>query len=278
MPIEFSMIQLGGRYDRPTLARLWGFQGYEALSRGVVAQKDNPNIVLFVTRIKQTSLTNYNDYISGDHLYWEGEEGHQSDRRIVSASKDGKTVHLLYREIHHTNFEYKGPLELLTTELKIEQPSRFVFRLLHDQSPIDDLGTHALDLAPVTATEREAITKARFGQGRFRDALLEAWKGCSVTGLFLPSILRASHIKPWRISTNTERLDPFNGLLLLPQYDALFDAGLITFSAKGSILLSRTLSSMHLPLLGIDTKSRLRVVHEAHKPYLSYHRTHIFAK
>jgi hypothetical protein len=277
MPIDFTKIRLGDRYGRPALAHLWGYRSYEALSRGVVVQKDNPNIVLFVTRIKQASSTNYNDFISSDHLYWEGEEGHQSDDRIASASRDGKTIHLFYRELHHTSFEYKGAVELLTVERRNDRPSRFVFRLFHDQSPADDLKTHARELDAASITEREAITKARLGQGKFRDALLETWGGCSVSGVVLPSILRASHIKPWRTSTNAERLDPYNGLLLLPQYDALFDSGLITFSMEGSILLSKALGVVPPSLLGIESKGRLRYVHEAHKPYLQYHRLHVFA-
>jgi len=276
MPIDFAQIRLGDRYDRPALARLWGYQGYEALSRGVVVQKGNPNIILFVTRIKQTSLTLYDDYLSGDQLFWEGEEQHQSDDRIVSASTDGKAVHLFYREIHHTPFEYKGQVELLEFHRETERPSRFVFRLVHDQSPVDDLKTHARDLDVAPDTEREAIAKARLGQGKFRKALLEEWRGCSVTGVFLPSILRASHIKPWRVSTNFERLDVHNGLLLLPQYDELFDAGLITFSNKGSLLLSKTLRGVPLSLLGVDRQSRLRHLREAHKSYLEYHRSHAF--
>lgn len=276
MPIEFTQIRLGDRYDRPALAQLWGYQSYEALSRGVVVQKGNPNIVLFVTRIKQTSLTLYDDFLSGDQLFWEGEKRHQSDDRIVSASKDGKAVHLFYREIHHTPFEYKGRVSLLEFHRETERPSRFVFRLLHDQGALDDLETHAGDLELAPETEREAIAKARLGQGKFRKALLEEWKGCSVTGVFLPSVLKASHIKPWRVSNNFERLDRFNGLLLLPQYDELFDAGLITFSDKGFILISRALSGVSLPLLGIDAKNRLRHIRAAHKPYLDYHRTRIF--
>lgn len=278
MPIDLTTIQLGARYDRPTLARLWGYQSYEALSRGVVTQKGNPNIILFVTRVKQISSTSYNDYISGELLYWEGEEGHQSDSRIAAASAEGKTIHLFYREIHHTAFEYKGALELLTADFYGDRPSRFVFRLHHDLGPIDDLGTHDQELRFIAPTEREAIRKARLGQGKFREALLEIWKGCSVTGLFLPAALKASHIKPWRVSTNAERLDPHNGLLLLPQYDALFDAGLITFSTRGLMLISKAIGGLSLPLLGIDSNSRLRMVHEAHKSYLSYHQDHIFAK
>jgi len=259
------------------LARLWGYKSYEAISRGVVTQKGIPDIVLFVTRIKQRSSTPYSDYLSGDQLFWEGEEQHQSDSRIVSASQDGKAVHLFYREIHHTPFEYKGQVELTELHPETERPSRFVFRLLHDQSAVDDLETHARDVNVAPDTEREAIAKARLGQGKFRKALLEEWKGCSVTGVFLPSVLRASHIKPWRVSSNFERLDVHNGLLLLPQYDELFDAGLISFSDKGSILLSKTLRGVPLPLLGVEKQSRLRHVREAHKTYLRYHRSLVFA-
>jgi putative restriction endonuclease len=276
MPVDFTRIQLGDRYDRPTLAQLWGYESYEAISRGVVTQKGSPHIVLFVTWIKQRSSTPYSDYLSGDQLFWEGEEQHQSDDRIASALTDGKAIHLFYREIHHTPFEYKGQVQLTKFDPETERPSRFVFRLLHDQSPVDDLETHAGDLETAPETEREAIAKARLGQGKFRKALLEEWQGCSVTGVFLPSVLRASHIKPWRVSTNFERLDVHNGLLLLPQYDELFDAGLITFSDKGLIRLSKTLRGMPLSLLGVDRQSRLRHLREAHQIYLEYHRSHVF--
>ena len=278
MPIDFTQIRLGDRYDRPTLAQLWGYEGHQAISRGVVTQKGNPNIVLFVTRIKQKSLTQYNDFLSGDQLFWDGEEQHQSDDRIASAYREGRPIHLFYREIHHTPFEYKGTVLLTEFHPETERPSRFVFRLLHDQSSVDDLQTHARDLERAPETEREAIAKARLGQGKFRKALLEEWQGCSVTGVFLPSVLRASHIKPWRVSTNFERLDVYNGLLLLPQYDELFDAGLITFSDRGYILLSKALRGMPLQLLGIEKSSRLRHLREAHKPYLQYHQSHIFSE
>lgn len=65
------------------------------------------------------------------------------------------------------------------------------------------------------------------------------WGGrCAVTGVDVPPLLTASHIKPWRAATNPERLDPYNGLLLLPQYDRLFDRGLITFADDGRMQVS----------------------------------------
>jgi HNH endonuclease len=79
-------------------------------------------------------------------------------------------------------------------------------------------------------TTREALIDARRGQGKFRVEVGVRWNNiCAVTGCGIVEVLRASHIKPWRDSTNRERLDPENGLLLAAHVDALFDKDLITF-------------------------------------------------
>jgi hypothetical protein len=91
------------------------------------------------------------------------------------------------------------------------------------------------------ATEREALISARLGQGLFRTRLMSVWKGrCAVTDIQIPALLRASHIKPWRMSDNSERLDPENGLLLVANLDAAFDAGLLSFTDTGRMLFSAT--------------------------------------
>lgn len=49
-----------------------------------------------------------------------------------------------------------------------------------------------------TTTEAERLVVQRVGQGLFRGALLDYWQGkCCVTGLDVPELLRASHIRPW---------------------------------------------------------------------------------
>jgi hypothetical protein len=63
-------------------------------------------------------------------------------------------------------------------------------------------------------TEKEELIKCRIGQGKFREKLIEYWKGCSITGFNDLDLLMASHIKPWRASSSEERLDVYNGLLL----------------------------------------------------------------
>ncbi|MBC9179514.1 HNH endonuclease [Pseudoroseomonas ludipueritiae] len=140
--------------------------------------------------------------------------------------------------------------------------------------PMADIKAAETDLASLPATEREALVQARLGQGRFRSDLIGRWGGqCAVTGIAIAPLLRASHIKPWRYSTNRERLDPENGLLLLANLDAAFDAGLISFSNEGKMLLSRALGAPPAALLGMAVGAGLR-----HQPsvqqqaYLELHR------
>ena len=109
-------------------------------------------------------------------------------------------------------------------------------RLLLDTAERDqENGSLIADgLSASAPTERDALIRSRIGQGRFRYDLLEMWEGrCCITGLDIDALLRASHIKPWRDSNNAERLDPYNGLLLSPGYDAAFDKGLITLRLMG---------------------------------------------
>ena len=80
--------------------------------------------------------------------------------------------------------------------------------------------------------EKWAIVKQRIGQGAFRKQLMEKWKGCSVTGYEQSEILVASHIKPWSESSDEEKLDTNNGLLLVANLDKAFDQGLITFENR----------------------------------------------
>jgi hypothetical protein len=86
-----------------------------------------------------------------------------------------------------------------------------------------------------TAEERSAQISTRIGQGKFRKALIAHWSGCAISRYPDCRFLIASHIKPWSKSSNSEHLDPFNGLLLLPNLDKVFDLGYITFEESGEI-------------------------------------------
>ncbi len=123
----------------------------------------------------------------------------------------------------------------------------------------------------IPLTERSAIINSRIGQGLFRDNLIKYWNGCSLSGYNFCTLLIASHIKPWSVSDNSERLDVYNGLLLLPNYDKLFDMGFISFNTKGKIIISDFLPKSDRQLLGINNDMKLSHIDDKHKPFLKYH-------
>ena len=130
---------------------------------------------------------------------------------------------------------------------------------------------------PEKRTEIETLIKARLGQGSFRQNVLEQYPSCPLTGLDIQPLLIASHIKPWSVCNNNERLDPFNGLMLAPNIDALFDKGLITFDADGTIKISPKIDSENQKRLGIAPDMKLKIRPESEK-YFEYHRNHVFQK
>lgn len=129
-------------------------------------------------------------------------------------------------------------------------------------------------------TEAERLVVQRVGQALFRNALMDHWLGrCCVTGLAVPELLRASHIKPWaKCQSDDERLDVFNGLLLAPHIDALFDGGWISFSDQGCLLVSEALPSAAKANLGVSQAWAIRNLKPAHASYLRFHRDYEFRK
>ena len=126
-------------------------------------------------------------------------------------------------------------------------------------------------------TEIETLIKARQGQGSFRQKLLKLYPSCPLTGLDIEPLLIASHIKPWSVCDDNERLCRFNGLMLAPNIDRLFDNGLITFDTDGTIKISPTIDSENQKRLGISPDMKLKIRPESEK-YFEYHRNHVFQK
>lgn len=147
----------------------------------------------------------------------------------------------------------------------------------NDADAWDDLQAAEADVLALPIKDRIAYQKARIGQGRFRDSLISYWGGCAVTGCKALEILIASHMKPWRDCDFYEATTMPNGLLLLPNLDAAFDKGVITFEDDGQIRLSPQLKSSTSEILGI--KGNMRLVKELtdyHLPYLQHHRAKVF--
>jgi putative restriction endonuclease len=132
----------------------------------------------------------------------------------------------------------------------------------------------------IKENDKKNIIYARKGQGKYRLSLIKEMNECLITGVNDERMLIASHIKPWAVCENDEeRIDKYNGLLLTPTYDKLFDQGFITFSNDGKIYISPYLSPLNTKKLGlIQNKKYDLQEHKKRSFYLEYHRLSLFKK
>jgi putative restriction endonuclease len=126
----------------------------------------------------------------------------------------------------------------------------------------------------IRETERQALIRARNGQGLFRDRVSKIETKCRITGVENPVHLVASHCKPWRDSTNEERLNGDNGLLLTPSIDHLFDRGFIGFEDNGKLIISPVAHKPSLQRMGIEISNVVNVggFTSGQKQFLEFHR------
>jgi len=125
-------------------------------------------------------------------------------------------------------------------------------------------------------TEKLRLVNSRRGQGIYRQNLEGFEKCCRITGVSNLLHLRASHIKPWRASTNFEKLDGNNGLLLSPHIDHLFDQGFISFTDTGKVLICPSADFETLNIWGIERDAQCGAFRPEQLPYLEFHREFIF--
>jgi putative restriction endonuclease len=129
----------------------------------------------------------------------------------------------------------------------------------------------------ISETERDALIRSRRGQGLFRSRVRQVERECRITKVRRAEHLIASHIQPWRRSSNDERLDGENGLLLTPTIDHLFDKGFISFEDTGKLIVSPVADAVSLERMGVD-RTRIATVgsfSEGQRRYLDFHQNHV---
>lgn len=146
-------------------------------------------------------------------------------------------------------------------------PDQLISKTAGMTEPIEELFAPGL-----TETERNYLRSSRVGQGQFRKGLIsQGGCRCPVTGIENDQLLVASHIKPWKVCTNAERLDPSNGILLSALVDRLFDKGLISFSEEGAVIVSPCLAASDSAKCGIEQWQQIKLTTQS-KIYMEYHR------
>lgn len=126
--------------------------------------------------------------------------------------------------------------------------------------------------------ERHQIVKSRRGQGVFRDNVESREKKCRITGVSNPRYLRASHIKPWRKSSDVEKIDGNNGLMLAPHIDFLFDRGFVSFEDDGTLIVSTQIEDGTLESWGIPAEVNVGAFSNEQAVYLKFHREYELKK
>lgn len=203
----------------------------------------------------------------GNRAHFEHDKGNSNCPQSVSYGdhkKYGSNQHIY---ISHTNsdiHESKRHSSLL--EFVLSPANEVVNSLDEDIAEV-------INGSNINKTEKQRMISSRVGQGEFRRGLLEYWKECAVTQAKNTSMLLASHIKPWSMSNDFERLDKFNGLLLSPNIDRAFDLGLISFDSHGRILFSPKLHDKQD--FGLNGTMKIKIEHQ-HKYYLEFHREFVF--
>ena len=153
----------------------------------------------------------------------------------------------------------------------LDQPPAYLIDHEPNARVLDDIHRIETDTS-VPETQRLQLARARVGQGYFRKQVILLDGACRVTGVTDTRVLIASHIKPWREASNAERLSGYNGLLLSPHVDALFDEQFITFEDDGRMHVHPSLSRGVLDRWSIDPDKRVEGFRQEQAMFMAHHR------
>ncbi|WP_368090225.1 HNH endonuclease [Bifidobacterium bifidum] len=149
-------------------------------------------------------------------------------------------------------------------------------------SPLETATALLIDEHAPTKEERPITMLQRVNQSYFRNSLLQNYHGtCCITGMQIPKLLIASHIKPWKASTPNEKTAASNGLLLNAFHDRAFDQGLISIDDDYRIMVN------HDKVRHSDINDRwlydfdgheisLPAISQPSHEFIEYHHKHIF--
>lgn len=279
-----DVLKIGEYYSIKDLALLIG-NDPRGMQGGVIPKDDAQ--LLLVTLLDPK----YPDEVLNDTLHWYGQENlKHAERHIIDGTRDS---FIFIRDKSPKPFVYYGRAAMNRILMKGRgTPSEVIFnlfeysKLLGEEAAEESYYENAIlnkviEKRAVEKTETQRLTLVRTEQGNYRKAALALWDNkCAVTGVDEPGWLIASHIKPWRESTNEERVNPLNSLILTPNYDKLFDRGIISFSPdSGKIILPRIHTHemwRNLERMHIDDEVHLSHIPNGTEQFLDYHNKRVF--
>ena len=225
---------------------------------------------LLVMGKSERTAQSYVGAIKGTISQW-AEESNITEQNLISLSSYGAFSRVMDQLGRYTVFQQadqrgKGMYSAALNSYRNFLSITYQVDLSED---IDNI----LSDTTIDETQKPTYINARVGQGRFRKDLIDYWNRCSLSGYESLGFLVASHIKPWKVSDNKERLDKFNGLLLLANLDKAFDLGFISFEEDGKIIVSSHIEKPEV--LGVNNKMHIEL-EDGHQEYMAYHRDKVF--
>ncbi len=280
-----SHLAIGSHYVLQDIADLMEMNIAATMRKGVLSRTGENAIVLLINLKKESYATPYVDHIDNDVLYWEGQ---LKQRFVENRMNTGEyEIFVFVRDRVKTPFTYYGrALPIASQYFAPGKPCKTKFSLYEyaltfnyqdKEESLDQEHPYSIDQGGIPTT-RIGTTIQRTVQHTYRKQALELWNNsCAVLGVDKPKILVASHIKPWRVADDHERIDPKNALILSPLYDKLFDLGMISFNpSSGTIQLSGQLDDNDYDRLGIDDSKHLSMIPDGTEKYLSYHNKYVY--
>lgn len=286
--IPHQVLKLGEKYSKRDLAALLDQPNIALVREGIFHCKNSDSSLAFVDLEKKgkDDRLHYDDFFEEDFFHWDSQTTQHIEspkiqemvsgsrtpylfarispkiknvtqpfvycgRLVYSSYEEGtaKPVHMIFQNIDYDDYTENEDLEdiYLWNPAKIGKTTRSKINQRGVISP-----NRVRRYKKPNETERKGLVTSRVGQGYYRQQILEKWNGrCAVTGIATRSVLIASHIVPWSESNAEERLDVNNGILLSPNFDAIFDKHLISFEDDGSILISPKISVEDRKALGL---------------------------
>lgn len=286
--------QVGALYNRQTqIHALLGGQR----QGGISAPKDKPVIIAFTGEAGVSH--GYRDFWDDDeifHYYGEGQIGDMryrgGNRAIEQHVTDGRKLLVFQMMGKGRPYRYLGQFVSLSSYVQPNTPDTkgdprdaIVFRLQSIETN-DEAGLFGGERAVaedeasigVSGTAQNRVVEVRTKQRLFRERLIGVERGCRLTGIEDLRFLRASHIKPWAISEDNERVDGQNGLLLAPNADLLFDRGWISFENCGKLMIASKLPPEVETALGLNLRRGrgYGAFEHRQRSYLAFHRERVF--
>ena len=270
-----QVLNVGNKYSKKQLSELLEEKTLSSVREGVYSCKNSKSYFLFVDleKVEKVSRFHFNDFFEEDFFHWDSQTPqHINTPKIQNVVNEELTTYLFVRISQKIKsitqpFVFCGRLRYLEHDKNTSKPVHIIFQSIDFEEFTENEELKSIyrwkpsfigkssnsniskkgqisnqrlnNFKKPNKTERKGLITSRVGQGYYRQQIIEKWGGrCPITGINIQSILIASHIVPWSESSDHERLDVENGILLSPSYDALFDKHLISFQDDGHIIIS----------------------------------------